>query len=174
MYLCVDGPAPAYSAKLMSVKPNLRKCRPPFSSMRMEIRHFDESNTPEEEEAFILQRNEKRALYCTRWFCTSIRLETSLKFPPSNWRTLAKRIALLQRFKKWIFPLSAIKLKNNERTVPVSNFRKLFKAQVDLKLVPFLLYHESHFNFCSLSRLQMRSNWEQFGQNCGKQAALEK
>ena len=32
MYLWVEGPAPAYSAKFTSTKPSLRKWRPPFSS----------------------------------------------------------------------------------------------------------------------------------------------
>ena len=34
MYLWVEGPAPAYSAKFTSTNPNFRKCLPPFSSYK--------------------------------------------------------------------------------------------------------------------------------------------
>ena len=62
IYLCVDCPTPAYSAKLISVKPNFRKFRPPFSSIRIDIRHLQVSKIPEVALAFILQRNWKEFL----------------------------------------------------------------------------------------------------------------
>ena len=95
MYLCVEGPAPAYSAKFTSTKPSFRKCLPPFSSykyslqirilrvklsaltvrefvncivltIRIDILHLHVSKIPELALAFILQGKENRAEYLTQ------------------------------------------------------------------------------------------------------------
>ena len=46
IYLCVEGPAPAYSAISTSTNPILRKFFPPFSSLRIDTRHLQDSRTP--------------------------------------------------------------------------------------------------------------------------------
>lgn len=65
------SPAPAYSARFKSTRPNLIKERPPLHSLRTDILKTHRSRTPVEAFANILQGKENLAPHRTLWSRTS-------------------------------------------------------------------------------------------------------